>query len=172
MKEAKSDVALKGQLWIDYIDKLKGTIFDTQWELYALCISIGIMYDGQTDFEKLENQNTSVPRTMLNRMDNRTLLDYMLQTAILTTRNVDYDEKTRLTIAFGDDKDKDPNFNEYAFLTKFANYGLKVIDEEIGDYTNDIEMMEALMSFLNDKFENGVQQELDLDSVDFSELAE
>lgn len=170
MREAKSDVALKGQLWIDYIEKLKGKIFENQWQLYALCISIGIMYDKQMDFEPLENQNTSVPRTMLNRMEHRNLLDYMLQTAILTTRNVDYDEKTRLLLAFGNNEDKDPNFNEYSFLTKFANYGLKVIDEEIGEYTNDIEMMEALMSFLNDKFENGVQAKLDLDSVDFSEL--
>ena len=128
------------------------------------------MYDKQVEFEQLENQNTSVPRTMLNRMENRSLLEYMMQTAILTTKTVDYDEKTRLTLAFGEDKDKDPEFNEYAFLTKFANYGLTIIDEEIGEYTNDQEMMQTLMSFLNEKFENGVQPVLDLDSIDFSEL--
>lgn len=172
MREAKSDVALKGQLWIDYIEKLRGKIFENQWQLYALCISIGIMYDEQVEFEQLENQNTSVPRLMLNRMENRNLLDYMLQTAVLTTKNLELDEKTRLVLAFGDEKDKDPNFNEYSFLTKFANYGLKVIDDEIGGYTNDIEMMEALMTFLNDKFENGVQPGLDLNSIDFSQLEE
>ena len=180
MKEAKSDVALKGQLWIDYIDKLKGVIFDTQWQLFALCISIGIMYDKQVDFSALEGQNTSIPRSMLNRLENRSLLEYMFQTAILTTRTVDFNEKTRLFLAFGEDKDKDndneieidPNFNEYTFLAKFANYGLTVLDEQLKNCTNDIETMQVMMSFLNNKYENGIQPELDIDSIDFSELVE
>ena len=170
MREAKSDVALKGQLWIDYIDRLRGVLFENQWQLYALCISVGIMYDKQLDFEQLENQNTSIPRTMLNRMENRSLLEYMLQTAILTTKTVDFDEKTRLTLAFGEEKDKDPNFNEYSFLTGFANYGLTIIDKEIGEYTNDVELIEVLISFLNDKFENGIGDKVDLENVDFTEL--
>ena len=166
MKEARSDIPLKGQLWIDYIEKFRGSFFETQWALFALCISIGIMYDKQLEFEALDNQNTSVPRSILNKMENRNLLEYMFQTAILTTKNVELDEKTRLSLAFGDEKDND--FNEYLFLTKFANYGLKVIDEQIGDCSNDIEIMEILMSFLNNTYENGVQPEIDLNDIDFS----
>ena len=42
-----------------------------------------------------------------------------------------------------------------AFLTKYANYGITMIKDVIDD-TDDIEMLEALMTFLNSTYETGV----------------
>lgn len=39
--ELTTDAILKGPIWHDTLEKLVGTVFETQWEVYALCITIG-----------------------------------------------------------------------------------------------------------------------------------
>ena len=77
----------------------------------------------------------------------------MLQAAMVTTKHLDLDEAERLEIAFNDDKKLE--FNPVAFLTRYANYGITMLQEEIDD-TDDLEMLEALMNFLNKMYESGI----------------
>ena len=162
--EITTDATLKGVIWADTIDRLKGTIFDTQWGIFALCISIGIMYDQQTEFDSSDQEPRYVPRNVLHHAENVALLDFMFQAAILTTKHIDMDEDQRLELAFGDEKDSD--FNRIAFLTKFANYGAERIYEQLSESDDDIETMESLMSFVNAAYELGSDLLLNDDEIE------
>ena len=140
--EITTDVILKGNKWKDITDNLR-TIFKTNWEVYELCLGIGIMYDKQCEFEMNKDESPiSIPRTLLQR--NSLLLDIMFQSAILSTNNVECNEEERLNLAFDDEKAIE--FNKMQFLTKFANYGLIKLENLIG--IDDVETMENIKTFL------------------------
>lgn len=159
--ELKTDAILKGPIWADTIDRIvgkSGKIFKTNWDLYALSITIGIMHDCQIESDDMvpdgyDAEPRYVPRNVLGDLQRRTLLEFMLQSAMITTKHLDLAENERLEIAFNADKKLE--FNPVAFLTKFANYGITMIKDVIDD-TDDVEMMEALMTFLNNTYESGI----------------
>ena len=157
--ELTTDAILKGPIWAAMFDKLKGVVFETNWDIYALSISIGMMYDAQIESDAMvpdgyEAEPRYVPRNVLGHDKNKALLEFMLQTALVTTKHLDLDEDTRLAYAF-DDQVK-VEFNPVAFLTKYANYGITKINEVVSD-TNDVETLEALMTFLNSTYEFGAE---------------
>lgn len=144
--EITTDISLKGKTWENILGKLKGTFFDSYWQVYALCASIGIMQDKQKENEVSEDEPKTIPRNVLIHHENSALLDFMFQTAILTTTCIEMDEDRRLELAFGKEKN---DFKRLDFLTKFANYGAHVINKEIETADTENEMMGALMTFLN-----------------------
>ena len=136
----KTDAVLKGPIWDITLNRLVGTVFKTQWDVYALSIAIGMMYDCQIESDDMvpdgyDTEPHTVGRNVLGHAQNRSLLEFMLQTAMITTKHLDLDENERLEIAFNDDKKL--NFNPIQFLTKFANYGISMINDVIDD-TDDI----------------------------------
>lgn len=166
--ELTTDASLKGPIWAETLDKLRGTVFETYWDVYALCISIGMMYDCQIESDAMvpagyDAEPRSVPRNMLGHAQNKALLEFMLQTALVTTKHLDLSEEERLELAFGSDKKLD--FNPVAFLTKYANYGVTKVNEVISE-AEDVELLEQLMTFLNSTYEAGVgvlDDDVDLD---------
>lgn len=160
-----ADVALKGPIWAEMLDLLVDEYFARYWDLYALSISIGIMYDGQIETEEMVpadyNENArSIPRNVLIQSKNKNLLEFMLQAAMITTKNIDFSEQDRLEIAFnGKTVDK---FNPMLFLTKYANYGIVKIKEAIGDAV-DVELMQKLMAFLDNIYETGFDPTVDIE---------
>ena len=56
--ELTADASLKGPIWSETLDKLTGKIFDTFWDTYALCISIGMMYDQQIDSDDMGHRES------------------------------------------------------------------------------------------------------------------
>lgn len=156
--EITTDATLRGHIWSDTIDKLVGSVFETYWDLYALSISIGMMYDGRINSKDMvlpdyEGEPKTVPRTVLGKSQNKALLEFMFQSALVATKHLDLNEDSRLELAFSDEKK--PDFNPIAFLTEFANFGVSKIHEVIKD-TEDVETLEALMTFLNSTYESGV----------------
>ena len=138
--------------------RLRGKLFDTAWDLYALSIAIGMMHDCQIDSEDMvpegyDQEPRYIPRNMLGHVQNEAMLEFMFQTALITTKHLALDEDRRLELAFGDGVK--PDFSPAAFLTRFANYGLTKLHELISD-TDNTETMEAFMSCLNDTYEAGV----------------
>lgn len=166
--ELTTDASLRGPIWAETLDKLRGTVFETYWDVYALCISIGMMYDCQIESDAMvpagyEAEPRSVPRNMLGHAQNKALLEFMLQTALVTTKHLDMTEEERLELAFGSDKKLE--FNPVAFLTKYANYGVTKLNEVISD-SEDVELLEQLMTFLNATYEAGagvLDDDVDLD---------
>ncbi|MEE0595955.1 MAG: hypothetical protein UDD43_04505 [Agathobacter sp.] len=173
--ELKSDIVLKGDTWYHVNQGMVKRIFDTQWGLFKACLSIGVLYDKQIDDDKSidAEDGINIPRTMFNRYAGE--MQFFFQAAILTSNTIDLPEKDRLYLAFSDEildeemEDEDfeslkkdvsayaLNFDKIAFLKKFANYGAKKLESCIS--SNDSEMMENIMNFLNDSY-NGNTEEL------------
>ena len=159
-----NDVSLNGPVWAEMLDLLVGEIFDTNWDVYALCISIGMMYDCQIGSDQMSpNDYTEnpryIPRNVLISGQRKGLLEFMLQAALVTTKHVDLSEDQRLEYAFGDS----PNipFKPLAFLTNYANYGITKLKEVLEDAT-DIELMERIMTYLDELYTYGYDPTADL----------
>lgn len=119
-------ILLHGEIWADTIDKLMELkIFRTYYDIYKLCITLGIFFDKQ-----IENTKSTIIRTIpvtmpINDMAN---LQKYFETAVLTSelnilKGLDIDEK--IMIAFN--PEYVIPFEEIDFLTMFANYGVTII---------------------------------------------
>lgn len=159
-----TDVSLRGPVWAEMLDLLVTDIFARYWDLYALSVSIGMMYDGQIENEAMtpsgykENPRL-IPRNVLIQNKNKSLLEFMLQAAMITTKHVEFTEQERLEIAFGTKTTDD--FNPMHFLTKYANYGILKIKDAIGD-ADGLELMQKLMAFLDDIYKTGYDPTADI----------
>ena len=191
--ELRSDLVFQGDYWEIAEEKLHHKFFESQWGIFKVCLTIGILYDKQLDDEKFDSDrpgDMNIPRNMFNRHSKDMVVCF--QAAILTTSCVDLSEKDRLYLAFSEDisdedlEDDDVKqlkegitelaleFDKIGFLKRFANFGVTKLVECISD--NDIETMENISVFLNDSV-NGEVEDLqklrpilqidDLDENDF-----
>ena len=155
--EITTDISLKGSEWTRALEKLSG-IFKTRtnYSIFMLSLAIGIMYDKCIDNPSEEGEETKyVPRNVIQNNDNGKL-DFMFQAAILSTLTKSFSEDERLELAFGEKTD----FNKISFLTQFANYGVTILNEQIGD--TEIETMENIKNFLFSTVEG---RNLDIDAL-------
>lgn len=185
--ELRSDIILHGGIWRKNIDGYVGTFFSTQWELFKLCMSIGILYDHRMDDSELKNDEDSdtsegqmtIPRTMFNRYAREA--SYFFKTAILTTNTVELSESDRLFLSFSEDikeeemEGEDPEiiyrgvseeakqFDKIAFLKTFANYGAVKLGECLSNNAN--ETMDNLITFLGDSFEGKTEELIQMGEV-------
>lgn len=138
--EITTDVALRGAAWDTAIDAL-APLFKprAQYNIYMLALSVGIMYDRRIASE--EDYRHSVPRNVIQNNDNGKL-DFMFQSAILSTITESFTEDQRLELAFGDKIE----FKKIEFLTQFANFGVTKLVEHIG--SSPLESMENIKNFL------------------------
>lgn len=146
--EITSDISLRGTDWNTAVKKLSG-IFKTRtnYMIYMLSLSIGIMYDKRIDKLPLEDgeEVKSVPRNVVRNND-QGKLDFMFQAAILSTTTEKFSEEERLDLAFGDKTDEKSGFRKIDFLTQFANFGVTKLVEKVGD--TPLESMENIKNFL------------------------
>ena len=139
--EITTDIALRGTAWDQAIDSLSPLFKPrSQYSIYMLALSIGIMYDKKIVSE--EDYRHSVPRNVLQNNDNGKL-DFMFQAAILSTTTENFTEDERLELAFGEKSD----FKKIDFLTQFANFGVTKLVENIGSTL--LESMENIKNFLS-----------------------
>lgn len=180
--EIKSDLIFKGAIWNSVDRGYRKKFFDTQWDIFKICLSIGILYDTQLEEEisEIEEDGLNIPRTMFNR--NSGEMQFFFQTAILTTRCVDLSEKDRLYLAFSEEISEDEledeeegllklevsksafSFNKIDFLRKFANFGAKKLNDCLS--ANDSETMEELMEFLNASYKGETEELIALKEVE------
>lgn len=158
-----TDVSLRGTDWNIAISSLE-SIFKTRtnFSLFLLCASIGVMYDKQivTPIENGEDQ-AYVPRTVLHQHSED--LDFLFQSAILTTTTENLSEEERLFLAFGEEKKSD--FDRMKFITRFANFGVTKLNENIG--SDVLETMENIKDFLSSTMEGS---NFEIDSLSDDEI--
>ena len=148
--DIKGDVMLKGGDWRVALDALAPFFSITaqpNYSVYVISMSIGIMYDKQLDMageesEEYKESRASVPRTVLHPHNND--LDFLFQTAILSSDLITYTEKERMQLAF--DPACSIAFNKLEFLTKFANFGVQKLLEKVSDEPT--ETMQNIKNFL------------------------
>lgn len=154
--EITTDIALKGTAWNKAINEL-GDIFKgrTNYMIYMISLSIGIMYDKRCEELPIQaNEETrSVPRNVIQNNDNG-MLDFMFQSAILSTMTENFSEEERLNLAFGENVD----LKKIDFLTKFANFGVTKLVEQITD--NELETMNIIKGFFESTI-NGYNFDID-----------
>ncbi len=156
--ELTSDFLLKGPVWVNTIEKLS-KIFKTRtnYEIFMVCLAIGIMYDQRIpSFEDQNIDPKNVPRNVIQNNDDGRL-DFMLQSAILATKTENLTEDERLELAFGEKKENE-EFNKHDFLLSFANFGVTKLADLVGE--NEIESMEKIKNFLVSTME-GTNYEID-----------
>ncbi len=154
-----SDILLKGTAWNKGINELSN-IFKTRtnYSIFIMSVSIGIMYDKHIDAPVEDgDEPLYVPRTILNQ--NTEELDFLFQTAILTTNIVDVNEEKRLELAFGDENKEE--FDRMKFLVKFANFGITKMVNKIG--YDELDTMESIKNFLTSTMEG---TNFEIDSID------
>ena len=161
--ELTRDILLRGSSWNNVIDKMtpifKGRSRRTNYNIFMLALSIGIMYDktiSKVDDAGLDVRN--VPRNVLQNNDNGKL-DFFFQAAILSTTTQDLTEDRRLELAFGEGSDTD-DFDKLMFLVEFANFGVMKLEELIG--STPLESMENLKNFIVSTVEG---RNMDIDAL-------
>ncbi len=160
--EITSDVILKGSDWRKALDTLSPFFpqaLQPNYSIYVISMSIGIMYDKQAEIAGEENDldkesRASVPRTVLH--PHNTDLDFLFQSAILASSLVPYNEEQRMDLAFN--PSCEIKINRLEFLTKFANFGVTKLLEQISDEPTDT--MERIKRFLASTVE-GYNYEID-----------
>lgn len=180
--ELRSDITLYGNDWQRAEEGLHNRLFRSQWGIFKLCLTVGILYDKQLDdiVEKDMPASMNIPRTMFNR--NSRDMQVCFQAAILTSKCVDLSEEDRMYLAFSEDISEEElgeddadilkkgvseealSFDRGGFLRKFANYGVTKIADCITD--NDIETMENISDFINDSISGKTDEMKQLLSVD------
>lgn len=153
--EITGDVILKGSNWRKALNAFAPFFpqhLQPNYSIYTISIAIGIMYDKQLDIAGEENDvdkenRPSVPRTVLHPHNNE--LDFLFQTAILTSNLVDFAREDRMKLAFS--PNCDIKFNRFEFLTKFANFGVGRLLQEASD--DNIETMENIKKFISSTVE-------------------
>ncbi len=178
--EIKSDIILKGNIWFELQQGYVKKYFDTLWGVFLTCVSIGILYDKQMDDEDDEDDRVTIPRSMFNR--NAKEMEFFFQSAILTSKTVNFGEKDRLYLAFSetfsveelDDLEKEAlekgvskearEFDKISFLRKFANFGATKLHKCLSK--SDIETLEKLNSFFVDSYNGETDELLEMSLVD------
>ena len=169
-----SNVSLKGPIWAEMLDKLVDVVFETYWDVYALCISIGMMADEQIDSKDMvpsdyTDEPKTIPKSVLLDETRNELLEFMLQAALVTTKHLDFSEEQRLQLAFYKESDKDSeiSFKPLHFLTMYANYGIVKLKEAVDDAT-DVDLLFSIMAFLHDTYEKDYisTDDIELDLAD------
>ena len=169
--EIKGDVSLKGSDWrkaLNILSPFFPQSLQPNYSVFVISVSVGIMYDKQADYageetEEEKDNRPSVPRTVLH--PHNTDLDFLFQSAILTSSLVSYTEKERMSLAF--DPKCEIEFNRLEFLTKFANFGVQKLLEKTSD--EPAETMQNLKLFLASTIE-GYNYEIDSISDDDLEI--
>lgn len=169
--EITSDVILKGSDWRKALDLFAPFFPQTlqpNYSIFAISISIGIMYDRQLEVageetpEEKENR-PSVPRTVLH--PHNTDLDFLFQSAILTTTLVTFTEEQRMDLAFN--PSTEIKFAKLDFLSKYANFGVGKLLEQGSD--DPIEAMQKIKTFLASTIEG---YNYEIDGISEDELAD
>lgn len=117
------DIIFYGEKWKQIDEKFSPFLtkeLQPYFTIFKLCASIGIMYDEQSDFNENDQYSITIPRTVL--MNNLSELDYLFQTAIISSKHASLNVDERLDLAFNDANEIE--FDKILFLKKFANWGV------------------------------------------------
>ena len=151
------DIILRNSLWNDAEDKLcHNFIFERMVDLFIVACSIGVKEDKILENDIFDDDKPkSIGRNtyLIKNEDLTTIITFLYQNAVLNSKLIDFDNETRLRLAFDPDfpdAGSKIQFSPTAFLVKFASYGLSKIYEmqNTSDITFIADLKEMLDSML------------------------
>ena len=158
VKDIGSEVQLRGKKWTLLMDSVVGNIFDTMYQVFILCASIGIMKDKRIIIE-LDDEDKDYVKTIARTVLIRNIkdLDFLFSTAIISTYTEDFSVDHRLKLAFGSNED----FKKMRFIEEFANAGMEDMLTVIDD--NDLVMMQNIKDLFNNLAQHDYLEDIELD---------
>ena len=149
------DIILRHSLWNDAEEKLcSNLIFERMVDLFIVACTIGIKEDKVLENDINDDEKVkSIGRStyLMKNEDLTTIITFLYQNAVLNSKLIDYDNETRLRLAFDpdfpDSKSK-IQFSPTNFLVKFANYGLSKLLET--QNTSDLSFISGIKELLDD----------------------
>ena len=150
------DILLRHSLWNEAEEKLcNGFIFARLVDLFIVACSIGIKEDKIIENDLSDDDRIkSIGRNtyLVKNEDLTAIINFMFQNAVLNSKHINFDDKTRLRIAFDPDFPEEKtkiNLSPTGFLVKFATYGLKQLLDLYNQ--NDLTYISNLKDFLDSK---------------------
>lgn len=152
--QLSSDLEMKHPLWERADNELCSNnelgIFNRLVDVYVLACAIGIKADKVIKESEIDNP-LNAPKTIgrnthRENHDIRSLLDFMLQNALIKTKTLDIDEDERLKLAFDPDYDN-KKIRAAELLTNFANYGITQIFENFASHSSLVAVSEFYKYF-------------------------
>ena len=146
-----ADLILYNPLWEradnELCNKKAYGIFNRLIDLFVIACAIGIKEDkvadaGETPLENPKSIGRNTYQSSLNE-DLYSILEFMLQNAILNSKTIDFDDEKRIKMAF-DPEYQEKKFSPSNFLVGFANYGLQQIYSAINGTSSLIIIEEVL----------------------------
>lgn len=164
VNDIRVDLVLKGHVWVYLFENLVDIYFDTYYQVFELCASIGIMKDCRKKIEltKDENENSirTIPRSVLYKKTNE--LGLLFYTAIIATETEKFDIDQRLEFAFSENA---PHFNKMKFLEEFANYGAELLYNELQDnMVTEIATMDTIINMFNNYLHEDYLDDIEIDT--------
>lgn len=159
-----SDIMLHHPLWERVDNELCNKdgigLFNRLIDVYILACAIGIKEDKVIDeIEEPLASPKSIGRNTYMSMTNTDLketLDFMLQNALINSNTIKFNEEERIKLAFDPDYTVS-KFSAAAFLTGFANYGIKCIMEQV-DSNSPIVVIDGLYQYFNSLAESKYEE--------------
>ena len=172
------DIILRNNLWNDAEEKLcNNLIFERMVDLFVVCCSIGIKDDKILDNDITDDDKPkSIGRNtyLVKNEDLTNILTFLFQNAVLNSKHLDFDNETRLRLAFDpdfpDSKSK-IQFSPTNFLVKFASYGLNKILE--AQNVNDLTFISNIKNCIDEYMENDYSDiiaEIDKEIEEFNNI--
>ena len=138
-------------------------VFNRLVDVFVCACALGIKDDKIIPNSEIEyplSPVKSISRSTIGEHEDlSSMLDLMLQNAIINSRHLNYDVGTRLKLAF------DPDYNEKGFspngfMISFANYGIEQIFDNIHlDSTNPLLVAQELENYFSKC------KDLDIDNI-------
>ena len=170
------DIILKHSLW-NNVDEDFGNIFKRNVDLFIVACAIGIkedkIIDNETGMEDDKVKSIGRSTYLMKNEDLANIITFMFQNAVLNSKQIDFDNETRMRLAFDPDfpdaKSK-ISFSPTNFLVKFATYGLQKIYDLKEENKVDTYFIVALTELLESIGENDysdVLSEIDREIEEF-----
>ena len=137
-------------------------IFSRLVDIFLIACAIGIKDDKCIPNSEIEyplDPPKSIGRNTYLSMNNSDLHDilyFLLQNAIITSKQIDYTSEDRLKLAFNPDFE-DKKFSPPQFLVGFANYGIEQMYSVINNDLPSVAIANSLHQYLSSQIETGYE---------------
>ena len=180
--DIRGDISLKYIGWDDerinqlvYSSSVPNStaFFGRTIDLFIVACSIGILEDKRIPNDGLKEYNSIGRNTYITNDDVSRIFHFLFENAILTSQTVNFDNETRMKLAFDSNYNLD-KFSPNNFLVEFSNYGIDKIwsartNHDIETITNIMEMLKNLVDSDFEKLKNEIFKTLE--EIELNELS-
>jgi hypothetical protein len=138
-------------------------LFQRFVDIFILALAIGVNEDKIVEESEgiiLENPKNIPRNTIITNSEVSERIEFLYQNAVLNSKHLSFNDEIRMKLAFDDEFSID-GFRQWDFITKFANYGMKLISEKITNY--DMLTLEGIVELIRESCNNITLEEIEIE---------